>query len=125
MIGKLYGVKREARELDPNKRHQLCPDKSQPVIDKLQAWLIKTLPRVAPKTKLGDALHYLDKQWPALVRYPADDRYPIDNNAIENAKGHGIETHAYLRHVFEGLPLDETVDDIHALLPNAVKGGVS
>ena len=38
-----------------------------------------------PKTKLGQALHYLKAQWPALVRYLDDGRYPIDNNAIENA----------------------------------------
>ena len=158
MIGKLYRVEREARELDADQRHELRQQQSRPVIDKLQAWLIKTLPRVAPKTKLGEALHYLDKQWPALVRYLDDGRYPIDNNAIENAirpfaigrknwlfskspagarasanlyslietaKGHGIEPYVYLRHVFKEIPLAETVDDIDALLPNAVKGGVS
>ena len=85
MIGKLYQIEREARELEPDERHQLRQEKSKPVIDKLQAWLTKTLPRVAPKTKLGEALHYLHKQWPALVRYLDDGRYPIDNNAIENA----------------------------------------
>jgi len=41
---------------------------------------------------------------------------------IETAKGHGIEPYAYLRHVFKQLPLAETVDDIDALLPSAVKG---
>jgi len=30
---------------------------------------------------------------------------------------------AYLRHVFKELPLAETVDDIDALLPQAVKCG--
>ena len=44
---------------------------------------------------------------------------------IETAKGHGIEPHAYLRHVFKELPLAETVDDIDALLPQAVKGVIS
>ena len=126
-----------------------------PVVDQLQAWLTKTLPRVAPKTKLGAALHYLQAQWATLIRYLDDGHYPIDNNAIENAirpfamgrknwlfskstagarasanlyslietaKGHRIEPYAYLRHVFKALPLAETVDDIDALLPSAVKG---
>ena len=132
----------------------MTPSTSRPVIDQLQAWLTKTLPRVAPKTKLGQALHYLQAQWITLIRCLDDGRYPIDNNAIENAirpfaigrknwlfskstagahasanlyslietaKGHGIEPYAYLRHIFKELPLAETVDDIDALLPNAVK----
>lgn len=158
LIGKLYQIERQAQELGAAKRHRLRQDKSQPIIDQLHAWLIKTLPRVAPKTKLGEALQYLHNQWPALVRYLDDGRYPIDNNAIENAirpfaigrknwmfskspagarasanlyslietaKGHGIEPYAYLRRVFKELPLVETVDDIDALLPQAVKDAVS
>ncbi len=42
---------------------------------------------------------------------------------IETAKGHGIEPYAYLRQVCNELPLAETVEDIDALLPQAVKGG--
>jgi transposase len=158
MINKLYLIERQARDLDPMQRHQLRQDQAVPIVHRLEAWLTKTLPRVAPKTKLGQALHYLHGQWPALVRYLDDGRYPIDNNAIENAirpfaigrknwlfskstagarasanlyslietaKGHGIEPYAYLRHVFKQLPLAQTLDDIDALLPLAVKGGGS
>ncbi|PKP89693.1 MAG: IS66 family transposase [Alphaproteobacteria bacterium HGW-Alphaproteobacteria-16] len=158
MINKLYLVERQARDLNPSQRHQLRQDQARPVIDQLQAWLTRTLPRVAPKTKPGQALYYLQAQWTTLVRYLDDGRYPIDNNAIENAirpfaigrknwlfskspagarasanlyslietaKGHGIEPYAYLRHIFKQLPLAETVEDIDALLPQAVKGVVS
>ena len=38
-----------------------------------------------PGSLLGKALHYLTAQWPKLVRYVDDGRYPIDNNACENA----------------------------------------
>ena len=38
-----------------------------------------------PGSLLGKALHYLTAQWPKLVRYADDGRYPIDNNACENA----------------------------------------
>lgn len=44
---------------------------------------------------------------------------------IETAKGQGIKPHAYLRHVFKELSPAETVDDIDALLPHAVKGVIS
>ena len=154
LIAKLYRVERETQELTPEQRHALRQERSVPVIETLETWLNKALPRVAPKTKLGEALHYLNAQWPALIGYLNDGRYPIDNNAIENAirpfalgrknwlfskspagarasanlyslietaKGHGIEPYAYLRHIFKELPLAETVDDIDALLPNAVK----
>ena len=85
MINKLYLVERQARGLDPIQRHQLRQDQALPVVDQLEAWLTKTLPRVAPKTKLGQALLYLQAQWSALVGYLDDGCYPIDNNAIENA----------------------------------------
>lgn len=85
LIGKLYQIEREAQELEPGERRRLRQDKPQPVMDKLHVWLIKTLPRGAPKTKPGEALQYLHNQWPALVRYLDDGRYPVDNNAIENA----------------------------------------
>lgn len=60
-------------------------EKSKPVIDKLKAWLDEIRPKVAPKTTLGKALHYLEHQWPRLIRYLEDGRYPIDNNPVENA----------------------------------------
>ena len=30
-------------------------------------------------------MYYLDKQWPRLIGYLNDGRYPIDNNRAENA----------------------------------------
>jgi transposase len=40
---------------------------------------------VLPGSLLGKALHYLTAQWPKLARFVDDGRYPIDNNACENA----------------------------------------
>jgi len=156
LIARLYAVEQSAQELTPNERHALRQERSVPVIGQLKTWLEKTTSQVPPKTKLGQALHYLQAQWPALVRYLDDGRYPIDNNAIENAirpfaigrknwlfsqtqagarasanlyslietaKGHGLEPYAYLRRIFKELPLAETIDDIDALLPSAIKSG--
>lgn len=155
LIARLYRTEQAAQDLSPDERHALRQEQSRPVIEQLKAWLTKTAPKVPPKTRLGQALQYLQAQWPALVRYLDDGRYPIDNNAIENAirpfaigrknwlfskstagarasanlyslietaKGHGIEPYAYLRHIFKELPLAETIDDIDALLPGAIKG---
>ena len=40
---------------------------------------------VLPQSLLGKALHYLHEQWPKLIRFLDDGRWPIDNNPCENA----------------------------------------
>ena len=38
-----------------------------------------------PGSLLGKALHYLEAQWPKLIRYVEHGAWPIDNNLCENA----------------------------------------
>ena len=40
---------------------------------------------MAPGSLLGKALHYLEAQWPKLIRYVENGVWPIDNNLCENA----------------------------------------
>ena len=84
-IQKLYRVERQAKDGTAEQRKQLRQDQAKPVIAQLKQWLDKTRPRVTPKSSLGKALHYLDNQWPRLIRYLDDGQYPIDNNFLENA----------------------------------------
>lgn len=84
-IQKLYRVEKQAKDATPEQRKQLRQDQAKPVIEQLKTWLEKTSPRVPPQSKLGLALHYLDNQWPRLIRYLDDGQYPIDNNFLENA----------------------------------------
>lgn len=65
-------------------RYAQRQDKAVPILDKLKDWLDENQPKVAPKTTLGKALGYLQSQWPRLIRYVEDGRYPIDNNPAEN-----------------------------------------
>lgn len=58
---------------------------SVPLLAALRAWLDASLPHVPGKTKLGEALSYLHKYWPKLVRYVERGDLPIDNNRCENA----------------------------------------
>ena len=37
---------------------------------------------VIAESLLGQALHYLDGQWPKLTRYVDDDSYPIDKAMV-------------------------------------------
>jgi transposase len=85
LIGKLYRIERTLKDQDTATRLRERQDQAQPVIDKLRAWLDRSLPRTAPSTALGKALTYLDRQWPRLIGYLDDGAYPIDNNRAENA----------------------------------------
>ena len=95
VIGELYDVEAHWREralvADETSeqafalRKRLRREHSAPLIARLEALLLANLHGVLPQSLLGKALHYLHEQWPKLVRFLDDGRYPIDNNACENA----------------------------------------
>ena len=85
LIGKLYKVEREAKDMSDENRKVYRDTHARPTALKLQEWLQKTLPTVPPKLALGKALRYLHHQWPRLFRYLDDGAYPLDNNHVENA----------------------------------------
>jgi transposase len=87
LIGRLYKVEAEARRDNPDAqmRQQQRTLHSAPVLAQIEALALQHLHGVLPGSLLGKALHYLTAQWPKLVRYVNDGRYPIDNNPCENA----------------------------------------
>ena len=87
LIGRLYKVEADARrdELDAQALAQQRKLHSAPVLEQIEALALQHLHGVLPGSLLGKALHYLTAQWPKLVRYVDDGRYPLDNNACENA----------------------------------------
>jgi hypothetical protein len=85
LIGQLYGVERELRNASDAQRLQGRQERSLPLLASLRIWLDGVLPAVPGKTKLGEALTYLHKYWPKLVRYVERGDLPIDNNRCENA----------------------------------------
>ena len=84
-IARLYKIEREAQEFSPEARYQFRQERSLPILADLRAWLDENRAQVLPSGKLGEAIAYLDKYWPRLVRYCEDGRLPIDNNPAENA----------------------------------------
>jgi transposase len=87
LIGRLYKVEADARcdKLDAQALQQRRAQHSKPVLEQIEALALQHLHGVLPGSLLGKALHYVTAQWPKLVRYADDGRYPIDNNACENA----------------------------------------
>ena len=135
-IRHLYAIEHRVREQTSAERLAIRQAESVPVLNALRAWLVATLPKVAPLT--------------GLVRYCDDGRLEIDSNRCENAirpfvvgrrnwlfsesvkgaqssanlyslletaKVNGLEPYAYLRRVFTLLPAATTVAEIDALLP--------
>ena len=87
LIGLLYKVEADARRdrMDAPALQQLRKLHSKPVLEQIEALALQHLHGVLPGSLLGKALHYVTAQWPKLVRYVDDGRYPIDNNACESA----------------------------------------
>jgi transposase len=70
LIGKLYAIEKEARELNDAERLAQRQSRSRAVIGELRAWLDQVLPTVPPTSVLGGALGYLHRQWPRLIALP-------------------------------------------------------
>ncbi len=67
-------------------RQRLRDEKARPVWDELRSWLDRRVRRQAPPlTQIGEALGYLDNQWPLLIRVLDDGRIEVENNKCENA----------------------------------------
>jgi len=87
LIAQLYAVESRAREhkLNSTARLRERQQVSVPVLARIQALLLTHKHAVIAESLLGQALHYLDGQWPKLTRYVDDGSYPIDNNPCENS----------------------------------------
>lgn len=84
-IGALYTIEANAREASLEERTRLRAQLSRPILARIEALLLAYRESVMPGSLLGKALHYLAGEWPRLVRFVEDGRFPIDNNPCENA----------------------------------------
>lgn len=84
-IQKLYRLEEKAKQknLSFEEMTQIRQAESVPIMNEFHAWLINIQPKVPPKSKLGDAIHYALNQWSTLVVYLSDGRLDIDNNSTE------------------------------------------
>ena len=81
----LFQLEQSFAELKPEERYTKRLEQAKPVLDALLAWANDLIPRTAPKSALGKALHYLKEQWPYLVRYLEDGRLELSNNRAERS----------------------------------------
>jgi hypothetical protein len=78
IIAKLFAVERESTAAGDNaeERRGRRERQSRPILDELRAWVDGHRAVTPPKTPLGKALGYLDRQWNRLLLF-------VDNGNIE------------------------------------------
>lgn len=120
----LYAIERKARdeEYSPEQRLSLRQQQAQPIMDKLQTWLLENKDQVLPKSNIGQAINYALNRWKYMERYLQDGKLEIDNNLVENAiRPVAIGRKNYL---FAGSPQGaEWAAIIYSLLSSAVNCG--
>ncbi len=84
-IQALYRIEREAKSLGDKERRTMRQKRSVPLLDAFRTWLDQHIPVVPPRSALGKAINYANKQWPKLTVYAEDGRLRMDNNLTENA----------------------------------------
>lgn len=87
LYAKLFAIERHAdrMKLDPEARQRLRETESLAVLDELRAWVLAIAPTVEPKSTLGEALTYLQRQWLRLCLFVFDGAVEVTNNASERA----------------------------------------
>ncbi len=85
MVGELYAVEKEAKELDDAGRLALRQAQSKPILQKIKAWLDAQNKLVLPRSAMALAMQYMLNQWDALCVYTTAGMLNIDNNAAERA----------------------------------------
>ena len=83
----LYAVEREAKEkgLIGDALAAFRQEHAGPVLAAFADWLAEQMPRVLPKSAIGEAVTYATNQWPSLLVYTRDGRLTIDNGPAEQA----------------------------------------
>ena len=83
----LYAVEAEAKtkELRGTALAGYRRERAGPALQSFADWLAAEVPRVLPKSKIGEAIGYAANQWSTLTRYLEDGRLTIDNSPAEQA----------------------------------------
>lgn len=82
---KLFAVEQTASRLaeEPAARQRRRMRESVPLLDALRAWVVDLAPSVEPRSPLGEALTYLQRQWLRLCVFVLDGTIEVTNNRSE------------------------------------------
>ena len=83
VIGQLYGIEEEIKDLTSAEKQAIRQEKSKPILEAFHEYLPEIKPHVQPNGMLDKAVAYTLNQWNSLVYYLKDGAVNIDNNAAE------------------------------------------
>lgn len=85
LYARLFAIEKQATQegLSPEARQQRREERSLPILDELRAWVLGLAPTVEPKSPLGQALTYLQRQWLRLSIFVFDGEVELTNNRSE------------------------------------------
>lgn len=85
IYSKLFQIDAESKRAGESPGERLARRKrdSAPLIAELKAWVDNALGEVEPKSTLGKALRYIQRQWPRLTRFLEDPLMELTNNEVE------------------------------------------
>jgi transposase len=88
-LGEVYGYEAQAEKqgLAPEERLRFHQEHSEPVMEKLHAWLQTQFEerKVEPNSGLGTAMTYLLRHWIRLTLFLRQAGAPLDSNIVERA----------------------------------------
>ena len=86
LYAKIFHVDAESGRLGETleQRFDRRQRESAPFVAELQAWVEKRCDDVEPKSVLGKAVGYLQRQWPRLTAFLRDPRMELTNNEVES-----------------------------------------
>ena len=85
LIQKLYGIEASLKDKSFSEIKAKRQEKSKPILDKIQSWVVVHQEKIPEKSKLGEAIKYWFNQWPKLITYLEHGQITIDNNRAERA----------------------------------------
>ena len=83
-IAELYRIEAEIRGLGPGQRLSARQARSAPLVAEFGDWLQAQRLRISAKSRLGEKLTYIHRQWGGLQTFLHDGRVEMDSNAVEN-----------------------------------------
>ena len=82
---KLFQLEQSFAKLTSEERYAKRLEHEKPVLEALLSWADALKPQTAPKSALGQAIHYLLEQQSYLLRFLEDGRLELTNNRAERS----------------------------------------
>jgi hypothetical protein len=83
-IAEFYRIEAEIRGRPPEARLAARRQRTVPLVQAFKLWLKQVRARISAKSRLGDKLGYIARNWAGLEVFLTDGRVEIDSNAVEN-----------------------------------------